>query len=200
MKNPKEREAVLYAFAMEADHGRGTLERYLKEYPDLSVELVDLASELRLEETFAGRATAPVPDPGCDAAWKDFLACTPDAMPAAVVVDPFSRFKGPAFVGLAKALDVPRSILTALRDGLVVASSVPQGFLGRFAEAADATVESVRAYLAQDRQATAGLAFKADSKPSHQGQTTFRQLILNTEMAESQRLLLLRECDEDERN
>jgi hypothetical protein len=198
MKNPTDKESVLYAFAVEDTHDRRTLERYLQDYPELSEELVDLSSELRLSEGLAAVPGVAIIDSGLDEAWNTFLAAAPQQAVAPVTVDPFARFRGPAFAALAKALDVPRSILTALRDRLVEPSSVPRNFLRRFAAATGTGVESVSVYLTQASHAPTGLAFKSDEKPSPRGQTTFRQLIQNTQMNDSQRLLLLQECDEDE--
>jgi hypothetical protein len=198
MKNPTDKEGILYAFAIEANPDRSTLERYLRDYPELAEDLIDLSSELFLDKELARLPTIKVADPGCEDAWKEFLGSALQRAPAAEVVDPFARFRGAAFVALAKALDVPRSILTALRDGLVAPSSIPESFMRRFAAATDTAVDSVSAYLAHARQAPPRLAFKSDEKPSPQGQTTFRQLVQSSEMTDGQRLLLLKECDEDE--
>ncbi|MDB5310690.1 MAG: hypothetical protein JWO38_4892 [Gemmataceae bacterium] len=87
MKNSPDRESVLYAFAIEANHDRSTLERYLSEYPDLAADLIDLSFELRLNETPpAGTAVNPA-DPGAEAAWKEFIESSNglgDAMPGPV--------------------------------------------------------------------------------------------------------------------
>lgn len=198
MKNPPDREAVLYAFAVEAKHDRSTLERYLRGYPELAEELIDLSSELRLNEALGQEPPGNLADPGCEAAWKEFLACQPQQASRTEEANQFARHRGQAFVALAQSLNVPRSILTAIRDGLVTPSSVPNSFVRRFAEATNSSVDSVRAFLAQSRQAPASLAFKSDEKPSHQGPTTFRELVQNTEMPDELRLLLLRECDDDE--
>ena len=40
------REDVLDAFAVEPNHERNTLERYLRDYPQYAAELVDLSREL----------------------------------------------------------------------------------------------------------------------------------------------------------
>jgi hypothetical protein len=66
------REAILYAFVVEANHDRGTLERYLKEYPYLADDLVDLTTELRFFEAF-GPSPAEVADPRGEAAWQEFI-------------------------------------------------------------------------------------------------------------------------------
>lgn len=198
MMTPIDRDAVLDAFAAESVHDRSTLERYVREYPDLVEDLIDLASELRLSADLAEAQEGIISDPKLNTAWENFLAAGPKPVATTVAVDPFAQFKGAAFASLAGKLDIPRSILTAVRDRLIVPASVPSGFLRRFAEATGTPFEAVNTYLAQDSQAPLGLAFKSDQKPSQQGQATFRQLVESTEMSESQRVLLLRECEEHE--
>jgi hypothetical protein len=198
MNKPTDPEAVLYAFAVEASHDRSTLERYLKQYPELAEELIDLSSELRLNETLPSEPTSGQADLGLDGAWKEFLGCKPEQPATSGAADLFGRYKGQAFVNLATTLNIPRSILTALRDGLVDPASIPKGFISRFANATTTPFNTVKESLSRSQEASVALAFKSDVKPGHQGQTTFRKLIQNTEMTEEQRLLLLRECDEDE--
>ena len=198
MMTPIDKDAVLDAFAAEPVHNRNTLERYVSKYPELAGELIDLAAELRLSAEISETQEAIINDPRLNAAWENFRAAGLKPASEAVTVDPFGQFKGVAFAALAAKLDMPRSILTAVRDRLVVPASVPGGFLRRFAEATRTTVEAVKTYLAQDCQAPLGLAFKSDQKPSLQGQATFQKLVESTEMSESQRLLLLRECEEHE--
>lgn len=64
---------ALYGFAMEPNHDRETLERYLAKYPHLAEELVDLLSEIRLDSVRDEHPEA-IPDPGLDAAWEEFKA------------------------------------------------------------------------------------------------------------------------------
>lgn len=77
MSNPHDREAILDAFALEPSHDRITLERYLRQYPEFAEDLIDLSSELRLANAAAPAPDGPVPDPGLEAAWQEFLACKP---------------------------------------------------------------------------------------------------------------------------
>lgn len=77
MINSDQKEEVLYAFAVEPNHDQTTLERYLKQCPELAEELVDLLSELRLEEVYRPDLAAAIPDAGAEAAWQQFLACGP---------------------------------------------------------------------------------------------------------------------------
>ena len=198
MTTPIDRDAVLDAFAVETIHDRDALERYVRKYPDLAEELIDLASELRMSADLVDVQEGHISDPKLNTAWENFIAAAPKAATTTATVDLFSQFRGIAFASLAAKLDVPRSILTAIRDRLVSPGSIPRGFLRRFAEATGSPIDVVNAYLSQDSQAPVGLAFKSDQKPSQQGQTTFRQLVESTEMSESQRVLLLRECEEHE--
>lgn len=66
-------EDALYQFAVEEKHDRETLETYLKLYPHLAEDLIDLCSEIRLEEAMEANPIA-FDDPGLDAAWEEFKA------------------------------------------------------------------------------------------------------------------------------
>jgi len=117
---PTDRETILYAFAVEANHDRNTLERYLRGFPELAEDLIDLTSELMLSEAL-GPSPADVADTDTEAAWQEFFACGPQETCVAQAPNPFARFKGQAFADLADAVRVPRSFLTPFRDGLVAA-------------------------------------------------------------------------------
>lgn len=197
MKKPTDSEAILYAFAVEASHDRATLERYLRQYPELAEELIDLSSELRLNDAITSEPATDQADPGLEAAWTEFLGCTPEKPAAAGAADFFSRYRGQAFASLATAVKIPRSILVALRDGLVD-PPIPKGTIRRIASAASEPFETVLSSLSRPQETPAALAFKSDEKPGPQRRITFRQLVLDTEMTDEQRLLLLKECDEDE--
>src|SRR4051794_1722976 len=119
MTKPTDREAVLYAFAVEPSHDQDTLERYLTEYPGLAEDLIDLTSELRLSEALAASPAGAAADPGAEAAWQAFVACKPQEACREKAPNPFARFKGEAFATLTDAMNVPRSFLTPFRDGLV---------------------------------------------------------------------------------
>jgi hypothetical protein len=197
VNTPADKEDILDAFATEPIHDKATLERYLTGYPEFAEEIIDLSTELRLSAASGASTTDPVPDPGLETAWDKLMACTPQC-PQSSTADIFDRFQGIAFAALAKALNVPRTILAAIQEGLVVPESVPSGFLHRLSDAMSTPVSVLREHLARPHQPPVELAFKTDTKPSRQPQTTFRQLLLDTQMADEQRRILLHECDADE--
>lgn len=195
MSSHNEIEAILYAFAVEAKHDRATFERYLQKYPELSQELTHLLSELRLDEA-AGSHTADAVRRDWSASWQRFRESKSNPVINEEFASPFERFRGAAFVGLARTLNVSRSFLTAFRDGLVVASSIPDSFVNRFANATGLTAEAVRSFFNQPPTMILGRQFKADNTPAHQGQNTFDELVRASDMTEEQRRVLL----EDENN
>ena len=195
MSSQDEREAILYAFAVEAKHDRTTFERYLRQYPELSQELTDLLSELRLDEP-AGTHAADTTNRDWSASWQRFRACKPNPAIIAEGASPFERFRGVAFVRLARTLNVSRSFLTAFRDGLVVASSIPDSFVKRFANATGLTREAARVFFSRPPTVLLGRQFKADNTPAHQGQKTFEELVRTSDMTEEQQRMLL-EDDND---
>ena len=92
------REDVLDAFAVEPNHERNTLERYLRDYPQYAAELVDLSRELS-RVIFENKEPLSAEDQTLiEGAWRRHLEAAPKA-----IVDPF-RGTGNwyARVGLAK--------------------------------------------------------------------------------------------------
>lgn len=189
-------ESVLDAFASETVHDRNTFERYIRKYPELAEELIDIAAEFRLSSEIAETEESVIDDRKLTTDWENFVAARQKQSVA--TLDPFEQHKGVAFAALAQELNVSRSLLVAVRDRLVVPSTVPAGFVCRLAKATSTSVESVRTYLAQGSRMPSGLAFKSNQKPAQQGQVVFRQLVENSELSESQRQVLLRECEQHE--
>ena len=199
MSDPKMREAILYAFAVEPNRDQDTLHRYLTEYPDFADELIDLAFELRFADAQSPSQTVSIADPGSQSAWEEFIASAPGQPKPAKAGSFLSKFRGQTFADLASRLKVPRSILTALRDRIVEPLSIPERFLCRFAEAAESSLREVREYLAHPPLVIGTAKFKSDTKPAQQGRVTFRHLVENTEMSDEDREELLKDCDDDGR-
>jgi hypothetical protein len=197
VNDPKDRETILYAFAVEPSRDQNTLDRYLAQYPELTEELIDLAFELRFAEAQTPMLTDPATDSGLQSAWQEFIECTPATAKPAKTASFLSKFRGQAFADLATRLSVPRSILTAFRDRLVEPLSVPEQFLRRFADAAESSLQEVRDYLSSPPLIIGTAQFKADKKPSHQGRVTFRHLVESTEMTDEEREVLLKDCHAD---
>lgn len=174
----KHREKILLAFAVEPRHDKATLERYLKAYPQYAEDLADVLSELRRAPDMCADVKD---DEGAAArAWNAFAGTNPTGEPREAVANPFSPFQGAAFVALATELRIRRSILIALRDRIVLATSIPEPFLNRLAVATRSTTAALRAYLAQPATVAPAASYKSDVKPAAPDKIMFEQLLENS--------------------
>lgn len=196
MSESKTKDDILYAFSIEPRHDHATLERYLLKYPELTEDLIDLSHELRIS-ILGGPDAAPQPDRKADEAWKAFVECAPASRSVAGQSSLFASLKGAALVELAATLDIPRSLLTALRDRLAEPATIPMRFLSRLATASGSPIKAIQEYLALPPVTSLGLQFKSDNRPANQGQVPFRKLVDDTTMTDKQRVALLRDWVEN---
>jgi hypothetical protein len=166
-------EEVLLAFSVEPAHDRSTLDHYLALYPQYTTDLIDLSLDLCIEGR--GISEAVEDEDTFQLALKQLRGAGTAA--ARSSANPFDAFRGASFVALAERLRVPRSVLIAFRDRLVVASSVPQLFLARIARAVQMTVADLLAYLALPPAVAGAVNYKADDKPASSEKVTFEALL-----------------------
>lgn len=181
-------EAVLDAFAAEGDADRMTLERYLRLYPEYVGEIVDLASEMRreLEESSAPLTTAELAL--IDLAWARYVA-GPQQIPA----KPAPALTAEEWRTVAQLLGVPRQVVTALRERRVALSTIPRGFLRRFAEATGSSLEELQSAWTSVPLVGAR-SYKADDKPNSGGQVAFEQVLIEAGVSDDKRAQLLGEA------
>lgn len=182
------RESVLDAFAVESEPGRSTLERYLRLYPEYAGELIDLSRELSREACDDAVPLSGADQALIDAAWSQHAA----AFPAAA--DPFAALTVDDWRAVARGLDVPRQVVTALRERRVSVSGIPRRFLQQFAEAARCTVAQLEASWGPG-QLAAARSYKANAKPTAGEQVTFEQVLIDAGVPADKRARLLAEAD-----
>ncbi|RWO48425.1 MAG: hypothetical protein EOS11_05050 [Mesorhizobium sp.] len=183
------RESVLDAFAVEREPGRSTLERYLRLYPEYAVELVDLSRELS-REVFDDAAPLSAADQALiDAAWSRHAA----TMPAATY-DPFAALTADDWRAVAQRLELPRQVVTALRERRVSLASIPRRFLQRLAEAIGSTVAQLESSWGS-AQLSATRSYKADGKPTVGEQVTLEQVLIDAGVPAETRARLLAQED-----
>jgi hypothetical protein len=183
------RESVLDAFAVEKEHGRSTLELYLRLYPEYVRELVDLSRELSREVCDDTGPLSAVDQALIDAAWSQHAA----AMPAATS-DPFAALTVDDWRAVARRLDVPRQVVTTLRERRVSLVSVPQRFLAMLAEAMRSSVAQLESSWGASQLAVAR-SYKADGKPVVGEQVTLEQVLIDAGVPAEKRARLLAETD-----
>lgn len=183
------RESVLDAFAAESDAGRNTLERYLRLYPEHAGELIDLSREILREVSDDSTPFTPAEHNLIDAAWSHYLAGAPRT--AASEAIPLTADEWRA---VARALDVPRQVVTALRERRISLGTIPRGFLQRFAAATRRSVEQLESTWASSPLAEAR-SYKADGKPTATEQVSFEQVLIEAGVADDKRARLLAEAN-----
>jgi len=180
------REDVLDAFAVEPSHGREILERYLREYPHFSNELVDLSRELSRVPDGAERPMSLQEQAMVEAAWQQHKPIETKS-----AKDPLADLSVAQLREIAVQLDVPRQVVTAFRERRVVAASVPRQFLTRMADVLNCTVDLLVNALALPPAPALARSYKADGKPSAEAVVTFERLLIDAGVSEEKRTALL---------
>ena len=182
------REAVLDAFAVESEPGRSTLERYLRQYPEYAGELIDLSRELS-REAYEDAAPLSAADRALiDAAWSQHAKAMPPA-----AADPFAALTVDDWRAVAQRLDVPRQVVTALRERRVSLVSIPRRFLAMLAEAMRSSVAQLESSWGQAQ--LVARSYKADVKPVAGEQVTLERVLIDAGVPAEKRARLLAEAD-----
>lgn len=180
------REDILYAFAVEPNPDRDTLEQYLRDYPQYAAELIDLSYELSREVC---EDEMPLSDEDLaliDSAWQRHADTV-----SGETLAPLSALSATEQRELAQRLDVPRQVITAFRERRVELASVPPSFLERLATAMNSPVELLRNALTLPHNLGLARSYKADGRPETQASVTFEQLLIEADVPLEKRALLL---------
>ncbi len=187
-------EEVLLAFAVEPEHDRATLERYLRLHPELVEDLIDLSLELRLQRATAD-ISAPVDEAWVEASLADFHA-TASVRAAAAAPDPFAALASDDLVALRRSLDVPSGVIQSFRSRVVDIASVPAWFVAALARGLRTGVDELTVFLAGPPRLTPGLSYKSDDAPSADGERiSFEDLLKQCRVPEDRRKQLLNPRD-----
>lgn len=180
---------VLDAFAVEPDPGRETLERYLRTYPQYASELVDLSRELALRYPPDEAPPSAEDQAKIDAAWVRHAAAAP-----AAIADPFAALSVQELRDAAERLDVPRQVVTAIRNRRVRLSTVPRRFLARLAEAINSSLDQLVGALSSPWSPEFARSYKSDRKPVPSEAVSFEQALIDAGVPEDKRAQLMSEA------
>ena len=189
--DPLDVEEVLLEFAAEPLRDRATLERYLREHPSIAEALIDMSLELRLQRV-AADATVPTDEAWVDASWRSFQEAMSAGAAPNPVADPFTAMSPAALVTLRRNLRIPSGVVQGFRTRVVDAGTVPERFLAALARELGASLDGLRAFLANPPRLVPGMSYKSDAPPSvHDRKISFEQLLLDAKVSEGDRARLL---------
>lgn len=176
---------VLRAFAMDFEPGTGVLQRYLAQYAEHSLALIDLSRELTRE------FDEEVP-PG--AAELDLVAAGMAHLRENVVtLQALQAAPAKAFADAIKELSLPMQVGLAFRERRIDVATLPQRVLAKMAEALQASTETLLSYLALPPEAPVARARKSAVKPVAPEKVSFERVLQDAGVDEQSISKLLRE-------
>ena len=179
---------VLEAFALEPRADKATLEKYLRTYPDYAEAILDYSIEISREEVVRKEPPSAHDLALIATSWQKHVAAAPRSF-----TDPFESLSFVEFNKIAGTLAVPKQVLTALRDHLVVAASIPKRFAGRMAAELRTGVSELLDFVAAPPTLHMTRSRKSDAKPKINPRKTFEQVLADAGMSLEARSRLMAE-------
>ena len=173
-------DAVLESYMLDSGT-EGALSSYLQRYPQFSVELIDLAHQaqrLSTDEQPPLDAAALV---SIDAIRRIALAAWPQE---AAQRNLFAELRPADYGRVSRVLGVPRQVIGAVKDGLAITSSIPTGWLQRFAEELGGTVSELLASIGVGQRAA---SYKSEERPETKEAVAFEQILIEAKVDERRR-------------
>lgn len=176
---------VLRAFAMDFEPGASVLQRYLAQYPEHSLALIDLSMELSREfddDTPSGAAEFDLVAAGMARLRENKLTLQfLQAAPAKLFADAI------------KVLSLPMQVGLAFRERRIDVATLPQRVLAKMAEALQTSTDTLLSYLALPPEAPQARARKSAVKPVTPEKVSFERVLQDAGVDEQSISKLLRE-------
>lgn len=176
---------VLRAFAMDFEPGVGVLQRYLAQYPEHSLALIDLSMEL----------TREIDDDVSPGAAELDLAAAGMARLRENVVTLQALQAAPAkvFANASDLLALPMQVGLAFRERRIDVSTLSQPMAAKVAEALNTSTETLLSYLALPAMAPMARARKSTVKPTAPEKVSFERVLRDAGLDDQSISNLLRE-------
>ncbi|GBG03736.1 hypothetical protein AZSI13_30630 [Azospira sp. I13] len=176
---------VLRAFAMDFQPGTGVLQRYLAEYPEYSVALIDLSMELTREFD----DNIPL-----GAAEFDLVAAGMARLREnAATLQSLEAAPAKVFTEAISALALPMQVGLAFRERRIEVETLPHRMATKMAEALRTSTETLLSYLALPAVAPMARARKSAVKPVAPEKVSFERVLQDAGVDEHSISNLLRE-------
>jgi hypothetical protein len=204
-RSPTPLRNVLYELALARPAPDAALvDEFVRRYPEYASDLTEYAIELALDAIAAHNEPLGMPvataTPAVSRAMSRFHsrlhavrketdAEAAEAAPA--VENPFAKLNRPAMRALAQRLHANTVFVMKLRDRLITADTMTEGFLRRIADELGVLLETVVAHFAAPAYVPRGAHFKADTKPEAGEKQTFEEAVRSCGLTPEQQTSLL---------
>jgi len=176
---------VLRAFAMDFEPGAGVLQRYLAQYPEHAVALIDLSMELSRE--FNDDVPLDAEEFGLVAIGMQRLRENTSTLQS------LQAAPAKVFAEAIKTLSLPMQVGIAFRERRIDVATLPQRVLRRLAEALQTSTETLLSYLALPPEASQVRARKSAVKPEAPKKVSFETVLRDAGVDEQSISKLLHE-------
>lgn len=170
---------------MDFEPGAGVLQRYLAQYPELAVALIDLSMELSREfDDDVPPSTAEFNLVAAGMARLRENTSTLQSLQAA---------PAKVFAEAIKALSLPMQVGVAFRERRIDVATLPQRVLARLAEALQTSIETLQSFLALPPEVSQARARKSVVKPEAPKKVSFETVLRDAGVDEQSISKLLHE-------
>lgn len=176
---------VLRAFAMDFEPCAGVLQRYLAQYPEHSIALIDLSTELTRE------FDDDLP-PGADE--FDLVAAGMARLrESAMTLEALQAAPAKTFTEASDLLALPMQVGLAFRERRIDVATLPQRMAAKVAEALKTSTETLLSYLVLPAMVPAARARKSTLRPTSPEKVSFERVLRDAGVDEHSISNLLRE-------
>lgn len=178
-------DEILRAFAMDFEPGAGVLQRYLAQYPEHAIALIDLSMELTRE------FDDDLP-PG--AAEFDLVAAGMARLrESAITLEALQAAPAKTFTEAFDLLALPMQVGLAFRERRIDVATLPQRMAAKVAEALKVSTETLLSYLGLPAMVPAARARKSTVRPTAPEKVSFEKVLRDAGLDEQSISNLLRE-------
>lgn len=207
-RTPIELRDAFYELAMsEPSPAPETLDALIRIYPQFAKELTSFAVDLTIDRLSGDKSFVPEPEEALSPSASRAVSAYHNAMfsmrrkkaaeiaEASSVValeNPFLKMDRAGMRATAQAIGANATFVTKLRDRIIDAGTMTQGFVAALAKAMNTSMDSLWAHLsAPEAVQPQGQHFKADHKPVLGMTQSFAEAVRSSGLSEEQQRHLL---------
>lgn len=184
-RSPVTADDVLRAFAMDFEPGAGVLQRYIAQYPEHSIALIDLSMELTRE--FDDDVPPGVAD-------FDFVAAGMARLQeSTITLEALQAAPAKTFTEAFDILALPMQVALAFRERRIDVTTLPQRTAAMVAEALKTSIETLHSYLLLPAMVPVTRARKSTVRPTAPEKVPFEKVLRDADLDEQTISKLLRE-------
>lgn len=184
-RSPVSADDVLRAFAMDFEPSAGVLQRYIAQYPEHSIALIDLSMELTREFD---------DDLPLGVAGFDFVAAGMARLrESTITLEALQAAPAKTFTEAFDVLALPMQVGLAFRERRIDVATLPQRMAAKVAAALMVSTETLLSYLVLPAMVPAARARKSNARPTAPEKVSFERVLRDAGLDEQSIANLLHE-------